>query len=158
MRAFTDAAGRTWTIALNLGTALAVKDSLGVDLLQPEMPYTGNLPAEASAKEAPPLLTRLGTDELLLGEVLCAMLAEQFEAHKVTTDDVRAGLDSANELAQIRLGGSYGDIKVQHVYRAGRQVRSQEGRPRPSEGLLVLYVGLVLRGACDGRDAHLDGY
>ena len=75
MKTFTDAAGRTWTIALNVGTAVAVKDSLGVDLLQPEMPYAGDLPSEASAKEGPPLLTRLGADELLLGEVLCGLLA-----------------------------------------------------------------------------------
>ena len=86
MKTFTDAAGRTWTIALNLGTALAVKDRLGVDLLQPE---AGD----------PPLLTRLGTDELLLGEVLCALLEEQFDANKVTAEDVRAGFDGATLLA-----------------------------------------------------------
>ena len=86
MKTFTDAAGRTWTIALNLGTALAVKEKLEIDLLQPE---AGN----------PPLLTRLGTDELLLGEVLCALLEEQFEAHKVTAEDVRAGFDGATLLA-----------------------------------------------------------
>ena len=86
MKTFTDAAGRTWTITLNLGTALAVKDKLGVDLLQPE---AGD----------PPLLTRLGTDELLLGEVLCALLDQQFEAHKVTAEDVRSGFDGATLLA-----------------------------------------------------------
>ena len=86
MKIFTDAAGRTWTIALNLGTALAVKEKLGVDLLQPE---AGD----------PPLLTRLGTDELLLGEVLCALLGEQFEANEVTAEDVRAAFDGATLLA-----------------------------------------------------------
>jgi len=34
MKTFSDAAGRTWTIALNLGTALAVKDKLGVNGLE----------------------------------------------------------------------------------------------------------------------------
>ena len=86
MKTFTDTAGRTWTLSLNLGTAMAVKDSLGIDLLQPE---AGD----------PPLLTRLGTDELLLGEVLCALLAGQFEAHKVTDADVRASFDGATLLA-----------------------------------------------------------
>lgn len=80
MKTFNDAAGRTWTIALNLGSAMAVKDQLGVDLLQPE---AGD----------PPLLTRLGTDEILLGEVLCALLQDQFEAHHVTAEDVRAAFD-----------------------------------------------------------------
>ena len=86
MKTFTDAAGRTWTVTLNLGTAMAVKDKLGVDLLQPE---AGD----------PPLLTRLGTDELLLGEVLCALLEGQFVTHKVTAEDVRASFDGATLLA-----------------------------------------------------------
>ncbi|HOI56116.1 MAG TPA: hypothetical protein PLP01_12760 [Phycisphaerae bacterium] len=86
MKTFTDAAGRTWTISLNLGTAMAVKAKLDIDLLQPE---AGD----------PPLLTRLGTDEMLLGEVLCAMLEGQFETHKVTADDVRVGFDGQTLLA-----------------------------------------------------------
>ena len=86
MKTFTDAAGRTWTLTLNLGTAMKVKATLNIDLLQPE---AGD----------PPLLTRLGTDEMLLGEVLCAMLEGQFETHKVTADDVRAGFDGQTLLA-----------------------------------------------------------
>ena len=80
MKTFTDAAGRNWTLTLNLGTAMAVKGKLDIDLLQPE---AGD----------PPLLTRLGTDEMLLGEVLCAMLEGQFVTHKVTEDDVRNSFD-----------------------------------------------------------------
>jgi len=86
MKTFTDTAGRTWTLSLTLGTAMAVKAKLDVDLLQPE---AGD----------PPLLTRLGTDEMLLGEVLCAMLEKQFETHKVTDDDVRAAFDGQTLLA-----------------------------------------------------------
>jgi len=86
MKTFTDAAGRTWTLTLNLGTAMAVKAKLNIDLLQPE------------AGE-PPLLTRLGTDEMLLGEVLCAMLEGQFVTHKVTDEDVRNGFDGQTLLA-----------------------------------------------------------
>ncbi len=86
MKTFTDAAGRTWSISVNLGTALKVKDALGVDLLQPE-------------QGEPPLLTRLGTDELLLGQVICCLLGDQFEVHKVTEADVRAGFDGQTLLA-----------------------------------------------------------
>ena len=86
MKTFTDAAGRTWTLTLNLGTAMKVKAKLDIDLLQPE---AGD----------PPLLTRLGTDEMLLGEVLCAMLEGQFETHKVSEDDVRAAFDGQTLLA-----------------------------------------------------------
>lgn len=80
MKTFTDAAGRTWTIALTLGTALSVKAKLGVDLLAIE------------AGEVP-LLTRLGSDELLLGEVICALLEKQFEAYKVDAQQVQAAFD-----------------------------------------------------------------
>jgi len=86
MKTFTDAAGRTWSIALTLGTALHVKPKLEIDLLQRE------------AGE-PPLLTRLGTDEMLLGEVLCALLETQFEAHKVSEADVRNAFDGKTLLA-----------------------------------------------------------
>jgi hypothetical protein len=86
MKTFNDAAGRTWTIAMTLGTAMQVKARLDVDLLQIE---AGD----------PPLLTRLGTDEMLLGEVLCAMLESQFETHNVTADDVRNAFDGQTLLA-----------------------------------------------------------
>lgn len=86
MKSFNDAAGRTWTIALNLGTALQVKSKLGIDLLQPE-------------SGEPPLLTRLGTDELLLGEVLCALLESQFQTHNVSDADVRRSFDGETLLS-----------------------------------------------------------
>ena len=89
MKAFTDRAGRNWTITLTLGTAMTVKEQLGIDLLQPE---AGD----------PPLLTRLGTDEMLLGEVLCAMLQQQFETQEVTAEDVRNGFDGQTLLAAQR--------------------------------------------------------
>lgn len=86
MKTFTDAAGRTWTLALSLGTAMRVKALLDIDLLQPE---AGD----------PPLLTRIGTDELLLGEVLCAMLEGQFETHQLSDEDVRSSFDGQTLLA-----------------------------------------------------------
>ncbi len=86
MKTFNDAAGRTWTIALNLGTAMGVKSKLGIDLLRPE---DGD----------PPLLTQLGTDEMLLGEVLCALLESQFEKHNLSEADVRMSFDGTTLLA-----------------------------------------------------------
>jgi len=75
MKTFTDAAGRTWTISLTIGSVMQVKAKLGIDLLQPEV---GD----------PPLLTRLGVNELLLAEIICTLLEGQFEAHQVTDKDV----------------------------------------------------------------------
>jgi hypothetical protein len=70
MKTFKDNAGHDWNLSLNIGTAMLVKDRLGIDLLQPE---AGD----------PPLLTRLGTDEILLAQVISALLESQFETQKV---------------------------------------------------------------------------
>jgi len=86
MKTFKDKADRNWTIGINLAVAKRLRDTLNVDLLQPEI---GD----------PPLLTRLGTDEILLGEVLCVLLADQFEAYKVSADDVLAAFDGQTLLA-----------------------------------------------------------
>ena len=86
MKTFKDKADRNWTIGINLATAKRLRDTLNVDLLQPEV---GD----------PPLLTRLGTDEILLGEVLCCLLSDQFEAHKVGANDVLAAFDGQTLLA-----------------------------------------------------------
>lgn len=70
MKSFKDNAGHDWHLSLNIGTAMLVKDRLGIDLLQPEV---GD----------PPLITRLGTDEILLAQVISTLLESQFEAQKV---------------------------------------------------------------------------
>jgi len=75
MHIFKDNAGRDWSLSLTIGNAMMVKDRLGIDLLQPEV---GD----------PPLLTRLGTDEMLLAEVIAALLESQFELHKVDVAQV----------------------------------------------------------------------
>jgi len=75
MHIFKDNAGRDWSLSLTIGNAMMVRDRLGIDLLQPE---AGD----------PPLLTRLGTDEMLLAEVIAALLESQFELHKVDAAQV----------------------------------------------------------------------
>jgi hypothetical protein len=92
MKSFTDTTGRNWALTLNLGTAMAVKEKLGIDLLQPEAPRQDD-------PGGPPVLTLLGTDELLLGEVLCVMLEGQFATHGVSDDDVRNAFDGQTLLA-----------------------------------------------------------
>jgi len=75
MKTFKDNAGHDWNIALNIGTAMLVKDRLAIDLLQPE-------------QGDPPLITRLGTDEYLLAEVISLLLESQFEAQKVDESQI----------------------------------------------------------------------
>ena len=87
MKSFTDKDGRVWEISLTIGSALQVKNKLeGVDLLQPEM---GD----------PPLITRLGTDEMFLAEVICALLGDQFEKHGVSVEDIQQSMDGATIMA-----------------------------------------------------------
>jgi hypothetical protein len=75
MKTFKDNAGHDWNIALNIGTAMLVKDRLAIDLLQPE-------------QGDPPLITRLGSDEYLLAEVISLLLESQFEAQKVDESQI----------------------------------------------------------------------
>jgi len=82
MKTFTDAAGRTWTISITIGSVMQVKAKLGIDLMHPEV---GD----------PPLLTRIATDDLLLAEIICTLLEGQFEAQHVTEQDVYAAFDGA---------------------------------------------------------------
>jgi hypothetical protein len=86
MKTFKDSTGRGWEISLTLGSAMKVKSKLGVDLLQPE---DGD----------PPLLTRLGTDEMLLAEIICCLLENQFEKHGVDAENIYEAFDGETLLA-----------------------------------------------------------
>lgn len=86
MHQFSDTKGRAWKIEITLGAAMQVKSALGLDLLTPE---AGD----------PPVLSRLATDEFLLGSVICELLRRQLEQHGMTEADVYAAFDGATLLA-----------------------------------------------------------
>ena len=109
MKTFNDTSNRTWTISLTLGTAMAVKDKLGIDLLSPE-------------EGDPPLLTRLGTDEIFLGQVLLALLEPQFEANKVTAEEVRNSFDGQMLLAAQK---AFYEELIDFFQKRGRTDRSK---------------------------------
>ena len=79
MKTFTDNAGRTWTIALTIDAAKRVRGLLNVNLLEPE---AGD----------PPLLTRLGTDVILLCDVIFALVKPQADAAGVSDQEFAAAL------------------------------------------------------------------
>jgi hypothetical protein len=145
MKTFTDKAGRTWTISLSLGTAMMVKEKLGVDLLQPE-------------QGDPPLITRLGTDEMLLGEVLCALLGNQFEAYKVTEADVRMSFDGQTLCAAQQ---AFYEELVDFFQNRGRMDRAkavakqmqliEKGVKAIETRIDALDVGNLIDGAMSGR-------
>jgi len=86
MHTFKDSKGRQWEIAMTLGNVKRVRDTLHIDLLQPE---AGD----------PPLLQRLGVDEFLLAEVIEKFLEPQFAEKGTTADDVMAAFDGETILA-----------------------------------------------------------
>jgi len=79
MKTFTDSAGRTWTLTLTIDAAKRVKSLLDVNLLELE---AGD----------PPLLTRLGTDVILLCDVIFALVKPQADAAGVSDQEFAAAL------------------------------------------------------------------
>ena len=86
MKTFTDNAGRAWTLSLTIDAAKRVKGLLDVNLLELE---AGD----------PPLLTRLGTDVILLCDVIFALVKPQADAAGVTDEQFGAALGGETILA-----------------------------------------------------------
>ena len=74
MKTFTDSASRVWTISLTIDAAKRVKSLMSINLLEPE------------AGE-PPLLTRLGTDEILLCDVLYCLIKPEADARGISDEE-----------------------------------------------------------------------
>jgi len=74
MRSFTDSTGRTWTVSLTVDAVKRVRALLGIDLLQLE---SGD----------PPLLTRLGTDVVLVCDVIYAIVKPQADAAGISDEE-----------------------------------------------------------------------
>ena len=80
MRSFIDSANRTWTISLTIDAVKRVRDSsLGVNLLELDV---GD----------PPLFTRLGTNIILLCDVIYVLIKPQADAVGVTDEQFGASL------------------------------------------------------------------
>ena len=86
MKTFTDSAGRTWSISLTIDAAKRVRSLLDVNLLEPE-------------GGEPPLLTRLGTDEILLCDVIYCLIKPQADQQGVSDEQFGQSLGGAAVLA-----------------------------------------------------------
>ena len=73
MVAFTDTAGRTWTLSLTYGSIERVKALVDIDLFKLD-------------EGDPPLLTRLGTEITLLCDVIFALIKGQADGQDVTDE------------------------------------------------------------------------
>ena len=93
MKTFNDSAGRTWTISLTLNAAKRVNSLLGVNLLDLDG-RTDPKPQEGGEDRPTelPLLTRLGTDIILLCDVIFAIIKPQADAAGVSDEEFGAAL------------------------------------------------------------------
>jgi hypothetical protein len=80
MHSFKDNKGRCWDIELTIGAAKRVLELLKIDLLQPE---TGD----------PPLLQRIGSDEILLVDTVFVLIKPQADIQAIKDEDFGAALD-----------------------------------------------------------------
>jgi len=78
MRTFTDSAGRTWQVAVNVTAIEEVKAEADVDLLE--------------LVEGGPLLERLLRDPVVLCHVLYALCKAQMEAKGISAEDFGRGM------------------------------------------------------------------
>jgi hypothetical protein len=86
MKTFTDSFGQTWTVALNIGAVKRLKGLLGVDIMNL---HEGD----------PPLISRLGTDVILVCDVIFALVKPQADQLGVTDEQFAAGLGGEAILA-----------------------------------------------------------
>ena len=86
MHKFPDSTGDEWSLALTLGAAMRIADVCKVDLLAPE-------------QGDPPTMTRLASDQALLGTVIAELLSAQFETRGIKAEDMYARMDGAVILA-----------------------------------------------------------
>jgi hypothetical protein len=114
MKTFTDNAGKVWTLVLTIDSAKRVKSLLGINLLEPE------------AGE-PPLLTRLGTDEILLCDVLYCLIKPQADALGVTDEMFGQALGGDVILAAQN---AFYDELVDFFQKRGRTDRAKAAQPQ----------------------------
>ena len=79
MKSFTDTESREWTLSLTIDSVKRVRALLDVNLLELE---AGN----------PPLLTRLGTNVILLCDVIFVLVKPQADAAGVTDEQFGAAM------------------------------------------------------------------
>jgi hypothetical protein len=109
MKTFTDSASRTWTISLTIDSVKRVRDLLNVNLLEPE------------AGE-PPLLTRIGTDEILLCDIIYCLIKPQADSLGVT--DQQFGQSLGGDVILAAQNAFYDEI-IDFFQKLGRTDRAK---------------------------------
>jgi len=108
VREFKDNQDRAWKLQITIGSAKRVRDLLGVDILAPE-------------QGEPPLLVRLGTDEILLCDVLYCLIKPQADEKGIS--DEAFGESLGGEAITHAVEALYGEL-VDFFRQRGRTDRA----------------------------------
>jgi len=117
MKSFTDSAGLTWEVTVNVGAVRRVRDLLGVDL----MDVAGG-----------DLLDRLADDPVLLVDVLYVLVKPQADAKDVSDEDFGRGMvggvldDAASALMKELLGFFPSAQRARALGKMARKIEAQQ--------------------------------
>jgi hypothetical protein len=125
MKTFTDNAGVVWTLSLTIDSVKRVKSLLNINLLEPE---AGD----------PPLLTRIGTDEILLCDILFCLIKPQADSLGVTDEKFGQALGGDAILAAQN---AFYDELIDFFQKRGRTDRAKAAQTQ--QRMIVLAVQRV---------------
>ncbi|OHB56829.1 MAG: hypothetical protein A2Y07_06875 [Planctomycetes bacterium GWF2_50_10] len=109
MKTFQDSAGRTWTISMTVDSVKRVRDLMKINLIEPE---SGD----------PPLLTRLGMDDLLMLDVIYCLIQPQAEQLNISDTDFAKALGGDAVLSAIN---AFYEEMVDFFLKRGRTDRAK---------------------------------
>lgn len=102
MKKFTDSTGHEWEITLTIGSVKRVRELAKVDLLAIEDPI------DHTKKDDPALLTELGTDIVLLCDVIFAIVEPQAKEAGIT--DITFGHSLGGEVIEAAQEAFYDEL------------------------------------------------
>ena len=109
MKTFVDSASRSWTLSMTIDSIKRVRDLLGINLVEPE-------------SGEPPLITRLGTDVVLLCDVIYALVKPQADKLGITDVEFAAALGGD---AILNAQNAFYEELVDFFLKCGRPDRSK---------------------------------
>lgn len=129
MKTFTDNAGRTWTVAININAIKRVKGLTGINLLDV---VNGDSTGTTSGGEGG-LLGRLSSDAILLCDVLYAACKPEADTRNVSDEDfgrAMAGdaIDAGTKALLEELVDFFPQAKRRVLDKAFRKLRTLEAR------------------------------
>ena len=142
MKQFTDSNGRTWTITMTIDVAKRCRHLLGVNLMEPE---AGD----------PPLITRIGTDEILLCDLVYCLVKP--EADRQGLSDIDFGRAMGGD-AILSAQGAFYEEMIGFFRMRGRTDRARAMTRQMEVIRLAVQKAEVMLEQVDGEDAVVKAF